>query len=223
MRRSLAFCLVQPISWRAVRHIGTLLAALAIAPVAWIMLAFGQSRSARAFSAAAERGGLHAADLRTPLLVLAAAGILFGLIGTLRFSPVGALVAGALYVSSYAMLLVAPDDWFSLFDRNLSIAGRQVDLAEPIRSGTTVLLGALLLVAVASVSRWRRRPRTAPVPAAPAETAEFGPVNRYEDLRPPAPGSYYEDLRPPPPGTFEDLRPPTEPEFATRYPTGSRL
>jgi hypothetical protein len=170
-----------------VRHVGTLLAALVIAPVAWVLLAFGQARSARAFAVAADGGGLHAADFRAPLLVLAAAGVLFGLIGTLRFSPVGALVAGALYVNSFAMLAVAPDDWLRLFDRTLSIAGRQADLATPIRSGTTLVLGALLLVAVVSVSRWRRRPAPGPEPS------------------------------------YDEERVPIEPEFASRYPTGSRL
>ena len=186
------FWLVEAIWWRAVRHVGTLLAALVIAPVAWILLAFGQTRSARAFAAAADGGGLHAADFRAPLLLLAATGILLGLIGTLRFSPVGALVAGAFYLNTYAMLAVAPGDWLHLFDRTLSIAGREADLAAPIRSGTTLVIGALLLVAVVSVSRWRRAPRTTPEPSG------------YPD-------------------EYAGPRMPIEPEFATRYPTGSRL
>jgi hypothetical protein len=172
-----------------VRHIGTLIAALVIAPVAWVLLAFGESRSLRAFANAADGGGLDAGDFRMPALVLAAAGLLFGLIGTLRFSPLGAVVAGALYVNSYAMLLIAPDDWLSAFDRTLTIAGHQADLATPIRGGTALVVGALLLVAVVSRSRWRRWPRAGaqveqaePVPGAYAEpefAARYPTASRF--------------------------------------------
>jgi hypothetical protein len=145
------------------RHISTLIAALVVAPLAWILIAFGQERSAQAF--AGSGGALHTADFVRPLVFLAAAGVLLGLIATLRFSPLGAVVAGVGYVAAYAALLIAPGRLLDLFTHNLSVAGHRADLSTPIRTGTTLLVGALLLVGVASVGRWRRWPR-------PSETGD---------------------------------------------------
>jgi hypothetical protein len=141
------------------RHVGTLCAAIVIAPLAWILLAFGQERSAGVFANAQGSGALHGGDFLRPLLFLAAAGILVGLLATLRVSPLGALLTGAAYTSSYALLLVAPTSLLNLFRHNVSVAGRHADLVTPIRTGTTMVLGALLLVGIASVGRWRRWPR----------------------------------------------------------------
>jgi hypothetical protein len=143
------------------RHIGTLIAAAVIGPLAWILLAFGQDRSAQAFANAHSNGAYHTGDFLRPVLFLGAAGILLGLIATLRFSPLGAVLTGAVYSASYAVLLVAPNGLMGLFKHSLSIAGRQADPATPIRTGTTMVLGAVLLVAVASVRRWQRWPRPA--------------------------------------------------------------
>jgi hypothetical protein len=142
------------------RHVGTLIAAAVIAPLAWILLAFGQDRSMEVFARAHDGGALHTGDFVRPLEYLAVAGLLLGLIATLRLSPLGAVATGAVYMSSYALLLVAPHWLMSLFRHNLSIAGHQADPAIPIRTGTTLLIGALLLVGAFSVGRWRRRPRT---------------------------------------------------------------
>jgi hypothetical protein len=143
------------------RHLGTLIAAIVIAPLAWILIAFGQERSATAFANAHGGGALHAGDFVRPLQYLAAAGLLLGLMATLRLSPLGALVGGTGYLSSYALLLVAPDRMLKLFSHNVSVVGHQADLATPVRTGTTLLLGALLVVGAASVGRWRRWPRPA--------------------------------------------------------------
>lgn len=143
------------------RHIATLIAAAVIAPLAWILLAFGQDRSVQVIANGDQAGYLHGSEFVRPALVLAAAGLLLGLIATLRFSPLGAVVTGAAYASSYLLLLAAPGGVLRLFRHNLSIAGKHADASTPIRTGTTLLLGGLLLVAVVSVGRWRRWPRPA--------------------------------------------------------------
>jgi hypothetical protein len=140
------------------RHIGTLIAALIIAPLAWILIAFGQDRSAQAFDHA-EAGAVRTGDFVRPLLFLLAAGILLGLIATLRFSPLGAVVAGALYTASYLLLLVAPNTVLDATGYQFTMAGRQADLSMPLRTGTSLLVGAALLLSMASVKRWRRWPR----------------------------------------------------------------
>jgi hypothetical protein len=138
------------------RHVGTLIAA--IGPLVWIMLAFGQERSAWVVTNAQSSGVVQAGDFIQPLLLLAAAGLLLGLIGTLRFSPLGAVLTGMLYAASYVGLLVDPKRLLGLFTHDLAVAGRHADPTTPIRTGTTLLLGALLLVSVVSVGRWRRWP-----------------------------------------------------------------
>jgi hypothetical protein len=180
------------------RHVGTLIAAIVIAPLAWILLAFGQDRSAEAFANAQRAGVFHTGDFVRPVQFLAAAGLLLGLIATLRFSPLGALLTGAWYVSSYALLLVAPNGLLSLFSHDLSIAGHHADPTTPIRTGTTLLLGTLLLVGVASVGRWRRWPRRG---VDPFETAARDRPLGADGL----------GLTPPTHGA--------EPEMVVRYPT----
>jgi hypothetical protein len=141
------------------RHIATLIAATVIAPLAWILLALGQDRSLRVFADAQTTGVYHRGDFGRPLLVLAATGLLFGLIATLRLSPLGAVGAGVAYASSYLMLLIVPNRVLSFFGHDISVAGHHADPTTPIRTGTTMVLGTLLLVSVASVRRWQRWPR----------------------------------------------------------------
>ena len=141
------------------RHIATLIAAVVIAPIAWILLAFGQDRSVQVIAAGDRAGHLDGSDFLRPMLVLAAAGLLLGLMATLRFSPLGATVAGAGYAATYLLLLAAPGGVLGLFGHTLSIGGRQADMSTPIRTGTSLALGGLMVVALVSVGRWRGRPR----------------------------------------------------------------
>ncbi|GAA5195180.1 hypothetical protein GCM10023322_61320 [Rugosimonospora acidiphila] len=141
------------------RHIATLIAAIFIGPLAWILIAFGQERSATAFARAGSSGAFHTGDFVRPLAYLAVAGVLIGLIATLRFSPLGAVLTGVVYVLSYVWLLVDPDELLDLFKRDLDIFGRTADPTVPVRTGTTLIVGALLLVSVLSAKRWRRWPR----------------------------------------------------------------
>ncbi len=144
-----------------VRHFGTLIAAIIFAPLAWILLAFGEDRTAMAFANAHADGALHSGDFLRPLQYLTAAGLLLGLLATLRFSPLGTVVAGLLYASSYIGLLLAPRSVVHLFTHNVSVGGHQADLTLPIRTGTAMVLGALMLLGAASLGRWRRWPRPA--------------------------------------------------------------
>ena len=140
------------------RHLGTLIAAVVIGPSAWILLAFGQDRSAQAF-AHAQNTALHTGDFVRPVEYLAAAGLLLGLLATLRVSPLGSVLTGLGFALSYVLLLVSPKGLMGLFNHDFSVAGRHFDPAIPIRTGTTLVLGVLMLVAALSFGRWRRSPR----------------------------------------------------------------
>lgn len=163
------------------RHIGTVIAAAVVGPLAWILFALGQDRSAQAFANAADGGALSGGAFVRPALVLAAAGILLGLIATLRFSPLGAVLTGMAYSVSYLGLVVSPTALMRLLDHKVTVHGYQVDLAAPVRTGTTLLVGSLLLVGVASVRRWQRWPQPAadaPVALPPDEVIPLPRRNR---------------------------------------------
>ncbi|MEV0807810.1 hypothetical protein [Micromonospora sp. NPDC050200] len=138
-----------------------MIAAVIVGPLAWILFALGQDRSARAFANAQDGAALDSSDFVRPVLVLAAGGILLGLIATLRFSPLGAALTGSVYSASYLGLLISPTSLMRLLDHKLTLNGHQVDLAAPVRTGTTLLVGSLVLVGVVSVRRWQRWPQPA--------------------------------------------------------------
>ncbi|PWU46759.1 hypothetical protein DLJ46_16725 [Micromonospora globispora] len=161
------------------RHIGTVLASAVVGPLAWLLFALGQDRSAQAFANAQDGGALDSADFVRPVLVLAAAGILLGLIATLRFSPLGAALTGLVYSASYLGLLISPTSLMRLLDHKLTVSGHQIDLATPVRTGTTLLVGSLLLVGVVSIRRWQRWPQpAADAPAALVPDEVIPPATR---------------------------------------------
>ncbi|MGI5243809.1 hypothetical protein [Dactylosporangium sp. CA-139066] len=140
------------------RHIRTLIVAVFVAPLAWVLLALGEVRSDGAFGHTAS-STLHAGSFVRPLLLLGAAGLLLGLLATLRVSPLGAVAIGVLYTLSYVLLLVAPGRVVRVLPDDLYVAGHLLNLSAPLRSGTAAVLGVLLLVAAASGQRWRAWPR----------------------------------------------------------------
>jgi hypothetical protein len=164
------------------RHIKTAIAALVVGPLAWVLLAAGQGRSLRVFGDAQESGGALDPDaLLKPLLVLAAAGLLLGLVATVRISPLGSVLTGLAYSVSYVGLLFSPDRLLDLLSHELGVAGYQIDLLAPVRTGTTLLLGSLLLVGIASVQRWRRWPQPdADEPAAVVPDKIIPPVSERD-------------------------------------------
>jgi hypothetical protein len=173
------------------RHLSTLIAALVVAPLSWILLAFGQDRSAQAFANQQHTGAFDTGDFVRPVVCLAGAGLLLGLLATLRISPLGAVLAGAGYAASYLALLSDPDRVLDLFPEKISLAGHAADPTIPLRTGTAMLLGALMLVATVSVGRWRRRPIADQLDEqAPAAWEQDGPVGIDGlGLRQPAPST----------------------------------
>src|SRR3982751_4378359 len=162
------------------RHLWTLIAAIVIAPVAWLLIAFGQTQSGTAFAKAAQSGTWTATDFVWPLLFLAGAGILLGILGTLRFSPLGAAVIGLFYVASYVAVLIDGKDAYKLFNYKITILGHDALIPAPIANGTTLVLGSLLLVGVASAGRWRRAPGAVTAQPAPGEEVPDGETTTDE-------------------------------------------
>ncbi|BCJ58491.1 hypothetical protein [Micromonospora endophytica] len=156
------------------RHLWSFLAGLVVVPVTWVLVTLGQDGSAGTVDRWVEIGTSNTANLIEPAVYLAVGGIVLGLLGTLRISPLGPLVAGLLLVTPYVGLFITPfqvreripDDWEFL--------GDPLPLRLPVENGTLFLIGVLLLMATFSGQRWRRWPRpvTEAAPAAPAPTEE---------------------------------------------------
>ncbi|MFG1673226.1 hypothetical protein [Micromonospora sp. NPDC049282] len=177
------------------RHLWSFLAGLVVAPVTWVLVTLGQDGSGRTVNRWVEIGTYSTPNLIEPAVYLGVAGVLLGLLGTLRFSPLGPLVAGLLLVVPYVGLFVAP---FSVRDRvpgDLKLLGDPLPLRQPLDNGTLFLIGMLLLMAVFSAGRWRRGP------APRTDGAELTPAVTPAEQRP-APTDW------PPPG------PPKDPDTA---------
>ncbi|KAB1905829.1 hypothetical protein, partial [Micromonospora sp. AMSO31t] len=153
------------------RHLWSFLAGLVVAPVTWVLVTLGQDGSGRTVHRWVEIGTYSTPNLIEPAVYLGVAGILLGLLGTLRFSPLGPAVAGLLLVVPYLGLFVAP---FTVRDRipeDWKMLGDPLPLRQPLENGTLFLIGVLLLMAVFSGQRWRQRP------GGPAE-AELTPAGK---------------------------------------------
>jgi hypothetical protein len=160
------------------RHLWSLLIGILMAPLAWLLLALGQpgveQRAANWF----EAGRFDTSELIGPVVLLVVSGTLLGLLGTLRWSPLGPVVAGLLLVAPTVLLFIDPLrtlDAFS-YDQPRRLLGQELAPAAPVSNGTLLVLGTLLLMAVFSADRWHRRePRPALV--TPTTSATHPPVS----------------------------------------------
>lgn len=185
------------------RHLWSLLAGVVATPLTWGLLALGQSRSLETVTGWVQRDAFDTTDLIEPAVYLAVAGVLLGLIATLRISPLGPLVAGLLLTALYGGMFVSPLDVRNAVPDNWEILDRQLPLRLPLDNGTLLFVAALLLVATFSAQRWRQWPATAVAagsaegeqPAGPGTPVTAGgPVGSDELFARPAP------VTPPTPG-----------------------
>ncbi|MDG4774866.1 hypothetical protein [Solwaraspora sp. WMMD792] len=142
------------------RHLWSFLSGLAAAPLCWVLIAVGQTTSARTIAGWVTDGSYHTATLLAPAAFVFAAGLLLGLLGTLRFSPLGPLTAGLALAAPYVAMFVDPFGARDLIGTPWRLFGEPVVLLQPVENGTLALLGVLLSTAVLSRQRWRSRPAT---------------------------------------------------------------
>jgi hypothetical protein len=159
------------------RHLWSLLAGVGAAPVAWLLLATGQHRARTTAAAWDAADAFRTADLIGPAAVLATAGVLLGVLGTLRWSPAGPIVAGLVLVLPTAFMFADP---FRTLDaisgpEGWRLLGQDFAPRLPVENGTLLVLGALLLMAAFSPQRWRPWPAVPqPVPSATDEQVLAG-------------------------------------------------
>ena len=152
------------------RHLWSFLAGVVAAPLIWVLIALGQSGSARTITGWVEVGTFNTANLIESAVYLGVAGILLGLVGMLRTSPLGPFVAGLLLAAPYAGMFAAPFTVRDAVPGNWKLFGDPLHLRLPLENGTLFLIGVMLLVAVFSRQRWR----TWPAPAGPTTPATTG-------------------------------------------------
>ncbi|MEO3923613.1 hypothetical protein ABGB07_07100 [Micromonosporaceae bacterium B7E4] len=177
------------------RHLWSFLAGVVAAPLTWALIALGQDGSARTVTRWVEVGTFNTANLIQGAVYLGVAGILLGLLGTLRLSPAGPLAAGLLLVAPYVGLFVDPFTVRDAVPANWEVFGDPLPLVQVLENGTTFLIGVLLLMATFSIQRWRRWP--GPVAPAPAPTSS--------DVEEPTPTDWSLLNNPP----DRDINPPT--------------
>lgn len=140
----------------AMRHVAALLAAILIAPLSWLMLAIGQDRPDRTITGA--------------LACVVAAGLLLGLVATVRLSRLGVALTGAAYAVVHVSALAFPGATLGVFPRSVWVAGRSVDPTAPLRTGSALVFAVVLLVTTVGLGR-RRSADEPPAEQAPAPAA----------------------------------------------------
>ncbi|WP_319463071.1 hypothetical protein [Micromonospora sp. RTP1Z1] len=140
------------------RHLWSFLAGLVVAPVTWVLVTLGQDGSGRTVHRWVEIGTYSTPNLIEPAVYLGVAGLLLGLLGTLRFSPLGALFAGLLLITPYVGMFIAPFTVRGWIPDNWKVLGDPLPLRQPVENGTLFLIGVLLLMAAFSAQRWRPWP-----------------------------------------------------------------
>jgi hypothetical protein len=152
------------------RHIWSLVAGVIIAPLAWFLIAFGQAAMTEKVTLSSEPDFLFGG------LLLVGVGLVLGLIGSVRTSPVGALIAAVLYIGNTVYILLSPTSASERFGDINHVGNYEVVLSTPLHTGVLAVVGGLLLVAVFSPARWRGNSASAdpngwtPPPPAPAWT-----------------------------------------------------
>lgn len=165
------------------RHLLSLIAGVVIAPLAWALVALGQTASAETMAKWAEAAEFNTSDLIPAAAYLVGAGLIVGLIATLRVSPLGALIAGLAYVGLNVGLFIDPFAVRDAVPDDLKIADEPIALRTPLLNGTLLVLGTLLVVAAFSAKRWRQWPTEAAAvtePAVPDESGEPGAPTTLE-------------------------------------------
>ncbi|MFJ6195260.1 hypothetical protein [Micromonospora sp. NPDC092111] len=194
------------------RHLWSFLAGLVVAPITWVLVTLGQDGSGRTVDRWVEIGTYSTANLIEPAVYLGVAGILLGLLGTLRSSPLGPLVAGLLLVTPYVGMFIAPFTVLDWIPQDWKVLGDPLPLRQPVQDGTLFLIGLLLLMAAFSVQRWRRWPQPATgVELTPAD--DTPPTNTFTlgDWPPAGAAARSEADTAPPTLGYPALDTPTEP------------
>lgn len=160
-----------------IRHIWSLVAGLVAAPVAFFLMSLDLAYAQVRLTADPQGFQLNFARRVT-------VGIVLGAVATLKISPVGSMVAGALLLTPTTIGLFSPELFLQIFsgtDFQIGLVGVQPMPAAGSALG--VALGALMVMAGASSSRWKGRTTESVLVPAPVVVPEMASTNSA-DLEP---------------------------------------
>jgi hypothetical protein len=145
------------------RHAGSLLLSLFLAPLIWVGTGYGLNEVNRA---RAQLVGGFEIEIVLGMLALLAAGGLYALLTMARLSPIGPALIGLIFLALATWSAFDPDSYFDTMPTDL----RDGDFALTYPAlGYSALLAVPLLATLLSPRRWRRYAvPAAATPAAPA-------------------------------------------------------
>ncbi|WP_027345553.1 hypothetical protein [Hamadaea tsunoensis] len=200
------------------RHVGSFLLAVILAPVVYLLTGLGLS----AFQQATAPGSGHRPiAIVLALATLAVGGIVYAILVMARLSPVGPALAGCAFLAAPAWPLVDRASYDSTLNdigaRFVNVLGVQIIGLDQVGStGIGVLLAVPLIATLASARRWSRYPdRAARVAYAPppvyAPPAYLQPPQYQQPPQYPQPYAYPAYADPPEAVTepLPDVAPPT--------------
>lgn len=140
------------------RHLGSLLLSLLLAPVGWVLAGLGLVG--------------YGSDLLS-LALLVVAGVAYALLLLPRLAPTGPALAGAAHLVAAGWAVIAADSWRATVpDGFLGVDQVLTAPAEQLAA----LLGILLLLTVLQPNRWRRYDRVAALYAGPPGQGSHPPA-----------------------------------------------
>jgi hypothetical protein len=127
------------------RHVWSLLAGLVIAPIVYLLMCLH----------------LDSGRFELVLAVLAAAGLLLGVLGSLRTSPVGPILVGLLFITPTVLRETSSSLFSKIFlgYESRFIGDVEIDWGQAAISAVLPVVGVMLLVAAVSAQRWKRWPQ----------------------------------------------------------------
>ncbi|MGH3661279.1 MAG: hypothetical protein ACRDTQ_05415 [Micromonosporaceae bacterium] len=139
---------------RPLRATLSLAAGLLVALAAWAILQHGLAQPHTHLDTNPRAGGVQLSELFFGYALLAAGGLVIGLVATTRISPAGPAAAGLLFLLGQSVFVWYPDlagsfpGWASLLFDDPAVT------AAPATHNLTLVAGAALLTALFSDSRW---------------------------------------------------------------------
>jgi hypothetical protein len=163
------------------RHLGSIVLSLILAPAAYLLAGIGVVEAVGNASVAPHP---DYAKVTLGVLAIGTAGLLYALLVLTRISPIGPVLAGLLYLTASVWALYS----YTSLGRLLpdSVLGVHAAADAPL-NGVALVLAVPLLLTVLSPRRWRRYAQ----PAAPAAATGAGPVGY------PPPAGYNPSYPPP--------------------------
>ena len=137
------------------RHLLSILAGLIIAPATWLLVGFGQAKFVKITN---DTEGFTLSDATVPLALLAAAGLVYGLIAVTRISPLGPLIAALFFAGGQLAYAWRPMKFGDLLSGG-KVFGETGVLTLPASTGVAAIMGGALLLTLFSIGRWRRWPK----------------------------------------------------------------